>query len=212
MAEPMIKICGLRDPAMAAQTASLGVDYIGVIFHPASPRHVNIDQAAAIAAAAGKAGATPVAVFVDQTDNEMRTACEITGIDTVQLHGARARAHHHLLPDTYRRIYVGTLSDDGFLRKDDGLRFLDADRDLILIDAVNPDLPRANGRANFRYRLPFRWLLAGGLSPANVADAIHELRPDGVDVSRGVESSSGNKELTLIRQFVGCVRNHEHVA
>ena len=138
MANHIIKICGIRDPAMAEQAAIAGANLIGIIFHPLSPRYVSLDQAIAISHAAKKAGALPVAVFVNQTDSEMREICEAADIQIVQLHGSIARAHHHLLPDEYKRIYVQTVSDKGKLQTDDGLRYLDPERDLILIDHAEP--------------------------------------------------------------------------
>jgi len=212
MANHIIKICGIRDPKMAAQAATAGANLIGIIFHPSSPRYVSLDQAAAISNAAIKAGAFPVAVFVNHTDLEMRRICEATDIQIVQLHGAIARAHHHLLPDEYQRIYVQAVSEKGELQTDDGLRYLDPNRDLVLIDHSDPGQGNIINRLGFHYDLPFPWILAGGLSPSTVAAAINNLQPDGVDVSSGVETSRGNKDIFLIQQFITSVRGHHHDA
>lgn len=212
MANQIIKICGIRDPGVAEQAANAGANLIGIIFHHLSPRYVSLDHASAIAMAANKAGALPVAVFVNHTDVEMNRICEATNIDIVQLHGETARAHHHLLPDKFQRIYVLSVSDNGELQKDDGLRYLDSNRDLVLIDHAEPGQGNSINRRGFRYDLPFPWILAGGLSPSNVAATIKDLQPNGVDVSSGVESSKGNKDIRLIQKFVTSVRGIHYVA
>lgn len=208
MANHIIKICGIRDSKIAEQAAIAGANLIGIIFHPSSPRYVSLDQAVAISAAANKAGALPVAVFVNHTDVEMRRICEAANIHVVQLHGEIARAHHHLLPDTYQRIYVKNVSGKGESQTDDGLRYLDPGRDMVLIDHAKPGQGNAINRREFHYDLPFPWILAGGLSPSNVVAAINDLQPNGVDVSSGVEVSKGNKGIYLIQKFVTAVRGH----
>lgn len=212
MTNHIIKICGIRDPKMAVHAARVGANLIGIIFHPSSPRYVSLEEAAAISNAATKAGAFPVAVFVNHTDIEMRRICDAADIQIVQLHGAIARAHHHLLPDEYQRIYVQAVSDKGELQTDEGLRYLDPNRDLVLIDHSDPGQGNIINRLGFHYDLPFLWILAGGLSPSTVVAAINELQPDGVDVSSGVESSRGNKDIVLIQQFITSVRGHHHDA
>jgi phosphoribosylanthranilate isomerase len=206
MTDHIIKVCGIRDPGMAEQTANAGANLIGIIFHPLSSRYVSLEQAAEISMAANKAGASPVAVFVNHTDIEMRCICEAANIHIVQLHGATARAHHHLLPDEYQRIYVQSVSAEGELQTDDGLRYLDSERDLVLIDHAEPGQGNTINRRGFHYDLPFSWILAGGLSPSNVVAAIKDLQPNGVDVSSSVESSKGNKDIFLIQKFVTSVR------
>lgn len=212
MTDHIIKICGIRDPEMAALAANAGANFIGIIFHPVSPRCVSVEQAAEISMAAKKAGALPVAVFVHHTVVEMRHICETANIDIVQLHGAMARASHHLLPDKYQRIYVQSVSDSDGLQTDDGLRYLDSQRDFVLIDHEEPGQGNPINRQKFHYDLPFPWILAGGLSPSNVIAAICDLQPDGVDVSSGVESTKGNKNIFLIQKFVSSIRGHHDTA
>lgn len=213
MVNHIIKICGIRDPEMATLAATAGAHLIGIIFHPSSPRYMsNLEQASAISNAAKKAGAKPVAVFVNHTDVEMRHICKIADIQMVQLHGTAARAHHHLLSDEYQRIYVQAVSDRGELLNDEGLQYLDPDRDLVLIDHIDPGQGKTINWQAFHYNLRFPWLLAGGLTPSNVVNAMSVLQPDGVDVSSGVESSKGNKNIFLIQQFITSVRGHTHAA
>jgi phosphoribosylanthranilate isomerase len=211
MAKHIIKICGIRDPDMAEQAAIAGANLIGIVFHPASSRYVSLEKAISIATAARNAGALPVAVFVNHTDVEMQRISEATNIHIVQLHGERARACHHLLPKHYQRIYVQNISDDGDMKNDDGFQHLDSERDLILIDHEEPGQGNAINRLGFHYDFPFPWILAGGLSASNVVDAIDELQPNGVDVSSGVESSEGKKDIFLIKNFITSVRGYQHV-
>lgn len=81
-----VKICGLRDPELAAEAVKMGANYIGIMFYKASSRYVDIDTAGTITNAVKKAGGTPVAVFVDTAAQEMKSICEDLGIDVVQLH------------------------------------------------------------------------------------------------------------------------------
>lgn len=210
MANRIIKICGIRDSEMAVQAAAAGANLIGIIFHSPSSRYVCLDQAVEISRSARKSGALPVAVFVNHTDVEMRRICETADIQIVQLHGKKARSHHHLLPNEYQRIYVQTVSNTGELQTDDGLRYLDSDRDLILIDHMDSGHGKAINWRAFHYSLHFPWILAGGLTSSNVIEAINVLQPDGVDVSSGVESFKGNKEISLIQQFITLVRGHTY--
>lgn len=211
MTNYLIKICGICDPKMAAQAVVAGANLIGIIFHPLSPRYVNLDQAALISHAVRKSGALPVAIFVHHTFIEMKRICEATNIQIIQLHGASSRAQHHLLPNDYQRIYVQTVSNQGELQPDEGLRYLDPDRDFILVDHMQPGQGNKIHTA-FRYDLPFRWLLAGGLTTSNVAAAIHTLQPHGVDVSSGVELDQKKKDIFLIQQFITTVKGDMHAA
>lgn len=207
MGKQLIKICGIRDPEIATQASLAGANLIGIIFHHLSPRFVTPTQATQIARATIKSGAIPVAVFVNQTANEMLNICETTKIKTVQLHGEIARAHHHLLPDEFQRIYVQTVPN---LKSDAGLQYLLPHRDFILIDHSDSGQGKKINWTTFRYEWPFRWLLAGGLTAINVPDAINLLQPDGVDVSSGVESTVGHKDIALIQQFISSVRGFTH--
>jgi phosphoribosylanthranilate isomerase len=197
----LIKICGIRDADMAVFAANAGANFIGIIFHPSSPRHVALAQAKDIAQVTYAAGAIPVAVFVDQESTEMRHICEFTKIKTIQLHGKIARKHHHLLSNDYVRIYVLSESQD-----EDNWQSLDQHRDFILVDYPDPGKGNVIDWQNFHYKLPFRWLLAGGLNPMNVKNAISILKPNGVDVSTGVETSIANKNGLLIEKFIAAVQ------
>ena len=210
MVRRLIKICGLCEPDTAEQAARAGADFVGLVFHPGSPRCVSGQQAAAVAAAVKRGGAVPVAVFVDHGYLDMLRICQATAVRTVQLQGDKARAEHHLLPAEYQRIYVQNVSNQGRLQNKQGLQKLDYDRDLVLIDHKNPGQGKTID-PRFRYEGSFRWILAGGLSASNVVEAIKRFQPDGVDVSSGVESSPATKNLGLVQGFVNSVRGDDHV-
>lgn len=210
MTKQLIKICGIRDAKTAREAAIAGADFIGIVFHHLSPRFVGLEQAKAIATAVTIGGALPVAVFMDHNAATMCSICAATGIRIIQLHGM-ARAYHQHMPAEYQKIYVLTVAKHGELKLDEGLIDLDPMRDYILIDNNQPGLgkPIIN-RPKFHYDLPFSWFLAGGLSSANVGAAIAAWQPNGVDVSSGVELSRGNKDLSLIQQFINSVRRSKH--
>jgi len=216
MANPIIKICGICDPDIAKQAAIAGADLIGMVFHPSSPRYVTLAQAAAISQASKHFGAQPVAVFVNQTDTEMREICEVADIQIIQLHGEMARAHHHFLPDAYQRIDVLTFSNNEVKKVN---QYLDPQRDWILIDhpdsgqgkTINWQALAAHLFQSYRGPAAYPWILAGGLTPENVAEAMRTLQPNGLDVSSGVESSKGHKNISLIQQFIQKVRGHQYV-
>ncbi len=204
----LIKICGISQPQIAAVAATAGANFIGIVFHPQSSRYVNIQQAIAIAKATVTAGAIPVAVFVNQNANEMHNICLQTTIHTVQLHGDLSRSQHYLLPKNYTRIYVQNLLDNGHIINNIGLQYLDPGRDFILIDNTEAGSGNIINYQQIDYNLPFRWLIAGGLSAKNVNDVINYLQPHGVDVSSGVELSKGNKDCVLIQQFIQALRGN----
>lgn len=204
MPVPIIKICGMTDAILAQLAANAGADYIGMIFHPGSKRHIHLDQVKEMVEILKPTATQPVAVFVDQTAAEMQTICETFGINVVQLHGSMARQQHHLLPDSYQRIYVRNVSEDGQIlaEADIGLQYCDSARDFLLFDNVRPGSGRPFAWSTFNYAGNFRWFLSGGLNVSNVAEAIMQLHPHGIDVSSGVEGAPGIKDAGLILGFI----------
>lgn len=203
MSKILIKICGLKTPEQARQAALAGADFIGLVFHPDSPRYVDMDQARSIIHAIQDLPTTPVAVFVNQTTNIMQHLCESIGITTVQLHGSIARREHGHLPQNYARFYVRSVSPQGALLPDvdAGQPLCDPHRDVILLDNIHPGggQPFTWTRQNLA---PFRFCLAGGLRADNVQQAINLCQPQLVDVSSGVEDKKGHKNTQLLTQFI----------
>lgn len=197
-----IKICGVTSLDDAERALALGVDAIGVNFWSASKRRCELDVARAIAErAAGRARV--VAVFVDATYQEIARVRSETGIAWAQLHGdepiALARA---CLPHVVRVV-----RDEASAREAPGIE--------VLLDA--PALrgaPGGTGRladwvlARRIARSRSLWL-AGGLTPENVARAIAEVRPMGVDVASGIERAPGVKDAARMEAFVRAVRGAE---
>ena len=208
-----VKICGLRDVAMMQAAVDAGASYVGLVFFPKSPRNVSITQAAEVARAV-PAGIAKVALVVDADDALLDAMTDAVPLDILQLHG-------HETPErvTHIRARYGlpVMKAVGIADASD-LAALDVYAqvaDQILVDAKPPrnaDLPGGNGLA-FDWRLiagrrwPVPWVLAGGLTPQNVAEATSLTGATQVDVSSGVESAPGVKDAGLISAFCTAALN-----
>jgi phosphoribosylanthranilate isomerase len=207
MTAPLIKICGLSRLADVDAALAARATHIGLVFFPKSPRHVAIEQAAALAAHA-RGRVQVVGLFVDPAADLLATVRAQVHLDAIQLHGHEtpAQAAHiraaQGLP-VWKAIGVRKRADLDAAQAFVGV----ADR--ILYDAKPPegaDLPGGTGlRIDWRlmqgHRQPLPWLLAGGLTPGNVAEAMAITGAPGVDVSSGVESAPGVKDAGLIAAF-----------
>jgi phosphoribosylanthranilate isomerase len=203
-----IKICGITNRADAEQAAALGVDMVGLNFYPRSPRCIDAATAKAIVDIL-PATVEPVALVVNESPLE---AQRIAGaIGTVQLHGDPP---DHLLADR-RWILAYPVRDASSLQQISvHLEHLRAAGDVpaaILVDAHVPGMHGGTGQtapwhllADFRPGVPL--ILAGGLTPDNVADAIRVVRPYAVDVASGVEARPGIKDRDKMRRFIDAVR------
>jgi phosphoribosylanthranilate isomerase len=197
-----IKICGLTDPDQARACAELGADAIGFVFFPKSPRHLTRDLARAISRALPPE-THRVGVFVDAPEATLIDLIDAVGLTAVQLHGRET-------PDLIRRIQQhGTQVIKGlFAARPPYLK--DAHRypaDAILAECGAGKLPGGNAEtwdwSTARAIAQTRPLiLAGGLTPENVARAIAQARPWAVDVSSGVESAPGQKDLQKVAAFI----------
>ncbi|MBK6801722.1 phosphoribosylanthranilate isomerase [Novosphingobium sp.] len=207
MGRPGIKICGIRDSAALGAALSSGADHIGLVFVPQSPRHVALEAAAALAHEA-RGRARIVGLFVDPDLAELEAAQRAVGLDVIQLHGQETAAfaatvRGTLQRETWKAIGVRTRAD---LEAAHGYAGA-ADR--VLYDAKPPEgdaLPGGTGlRIDWRLlagvRHPLPWILAGGLDPDNVAEAMAITGADFVDVSSGVESARGIKDAGRIAAF-----------
>lgn len=203
-----VKICGLSDPASLEAAVSAGARYVGFVFFPKSPRHVGIAQAAELAAAV-PAGVARVGLFVNPDNALLDEVLKSVALDIIQLHGKETPervAEVKALTGLPVMKAVGVAGPEDL----DQLWDYGLVADLLLVDAkAAPDaaLPGGNGLA-FDWRLLVGrrwlkpWLLAGGLTPDNVAEAIRLTGAMGVDVSSGVESAPGIKDHDRIRAFV----------
>ena len=190
------KICGVRTPEDAMAAADAGASMVGLVFVPGSPREIDRGQAEAILAAL-PAGVEPVALLMDAAPDHPVLAW---WQGRVQLHGSETEA-------TCEAIAArGHALMRGFAFSPEAVRRWDACR---AIDTLVVDGPRGGSGHGFDHAvlaamvpsLRARVLLAGGLTPANVAQAIESVRPWGVDVSSGVERVRGTKDHALVADF-----------
>ncbi len=199
-----VKICGLTTPDDAVAAAGAGADALGLNFSTFSRRHITVEQARDIVAAV-PAGVLLVGVFRDHLAREVIEIVEQTGVHAAQLHGSESaetsRQVHASVPILIRALAAG----------DPQLAEIDAHgADVVLLDAPTPGagVPfdwTLVGDLTARHRV----LLAGGLRPENVADAVTAVRPWGVDAASGVESSPGRKDADAVRRFVTAAKAAE---
>ena len=207
-----IKICGLSTPETLRAALDAGVEMIGLVFHPKSPRFVTPAQAADLAAMA-RGHAEIVALIVDREIGEARELSEALKPDWLQLHGRETPEQAGAIKAAtglrvIKALGIGEAHD---------LATIDAYRgvaDRILLDARPPKdaaYPGGHGKA-FDWTLlaaldpALGFMLSGGLDPANVGQAITIARPWGIDVSSGVERAPGVKDSGRIRDFVAAAR------
>nr|CAI50972.1 phosphoribosyl-anthranilate isomerase [uncultured bacterium] len=199
-----IKICGLTHPDDAKCAVSSGADFIGIIFAERSRRKVSLSMAKGIAEITKNLKAEPVAVFDNQTADQIFSICDKTGIKTVQLHGAVSKQALCALSDKYSVIYAIEVNDQGEITPS-----------LTLPPSVIPLYDNVNGGTGLTFNQSAftppdhtGWLLAGGLTPDNVAQSIALLNPGGVDVSTGVEiPGSTRKNPILVKAFIRAAKN-----
>lgn len=207
-----VKICGVTRPQDVSASAAAGVAYIGLNFFPKSPRYVAPDDARELALAAPPELAK-VGLLVDPDDAALDAVLATVPLDMVQLHGGETPARVAAIRD---RIGLPVMKAVG-LRTSDDLPAIDAFAevaDQILVDARPPpgaDLPGGNGVgfdhgliAGREWRGP--WMLAGGLTPENVATAVRLTGARQVDLSSGVESAPGVKDPDRIAAFCAALR------
>ena len=208
-----IKICGIRETEHARCAIEHGADYIGLVFAEGSPRRLEIAEARNLVAEICAISKTvePVALFANPSADLIREVLEAADFKIVQLHGDEDRAFVESLDEV--RVFKAVPFDP---EKIDAWRNPPANVAALLIDAptVPGELTGGTGRS-------FNWdalakldraglppiIVAGGLTPANVAQAVHTVRPFAVDVSSGVESSRGVKDPALIQAFCKAVHS-----
>lgn len=203
-----VKCCGLRRAAEIEAAAAAGAAYVGFVFFPKSPRSVTPTEANALATAVPP-GICKVALVVDRDDAALEDILNQTPIDMLQLHGSETPDR---VAEVKARFGLPVMKAIGVAGPDDLVRinaYADV-ADQLLIDAKAPktaDLPGGNGLA-FDWRLiadvdwPLPWMLAGGLTPDNVVEAIRLTGARQVDVSSGIESQPGEKSIPRIQAFL----------
>lgn len=203
---PRVKICGITNWADAQLAVAAGADALGFNFYPRSPRYIEPRAAARIARRLRKK-VTKVGVFVDETPGAVRRTADAVGLDAVQLHGAER-------PSRVREI-AAYLPAIKVFRVRPGFAPSRLNRyptaTAFLLDGYVPGRRGGTGR-HFDWDLARRAarygrvVLAGGLRPENVAEAISRARPYAVDVCSGIESRPGKKDPAKLREFMRQVK------
>jgi len=202
-----IKICGITSSEDARTAAEAGADAIGLVFHPDSPRAVSIDRAAAICAAL-PAFVTAVGLFVDPDRSVVEAALAGCPLDILQFHGSETPEFCAGFGRRYlKAVRMGPDADPQAAASAYG-----AGR--LLLDAFVPGQAGGTGETFQWARIPAgissEVVLAGGLTPANVGEAVRAVRPFAVDVSSGVEECPGVKSAERVTAFVQGVRDADN--
>lgn len=195
-----VKICGITNPDDAKAAIDFGADAIGFVFFPESPRHVSAEDAAEIINKL-PSFITTVGVFVNEALNHVEEIIATTGIDVIQLHGEEPPEMCTVSRRIIKAFRIQTIKSlDALMHYKDRVT-------AFLLDTYTPDMLGGTGRI-------FNWdvavyakqfgdiILAGGLTPENVADAVRHVRPYAVDVSSGVESGKGKKDHKKMKLFI----------
>ncbi|MFQ6756266.1 phosphoribosylanthranilate isomerase [Cereibacter sphaeroides] len=212
MAGVRVKICGLRTESDVKAAASSGAAYVGLVFFPKSPRHLGLAQAQRLALAAPP-GVAKVALTVDASDETLDAIVEAVPLDMLQLHGGESPER---VAEVRARYGLPVMKAVGVADEGDLPQILEQSlaADQILIDAKPPKgaaLPGGNG-LSFDWRLIAGrhwirpWMLAGGLTVENLAEAVRRTGASQVDVSSGVESAPGVKDPARIAAFLQAAR------
>lgn len=202
-----VKICGLQTPETVAAAIDAGANAIGFVFAPGSPRFVTAELAARLGRSVPRSIET-VGVFRNQSIDEVVKTAQAAGVSTVQLHGDESLADMaHLQQEGFRTLRAFSAAAFNALTADEKQQW---ECERILLDAVEPGAGVAFDAHLLSTGSPQGfWLLAGGLNSGNVAGLAVAFRPDGVDVSSGVEVERGMKDATLVRQFIEAARSAE---
>ncbi len=200
-----VKICGITRCEDAVQAVRLGADAIGLVFFSGSPRYLQREQAQNIAQVI-PAFVARVGLFVNASIDEIRTTAKRVPLDLIQLHGDEDAAFCEQLDLPYiKALKIRSAKDFAPL----GRNYLSARG--VLVDAYSPVLQGGTGKTFDWTLIPPEFasalILAGGLNPENIAEAMQRVKPYAVDVSSGVESAPGIKELTKLRRFMIEVRH-----
>ena len=200
------KICGLSTPETLDAAVAGGARYVGFVTYPKSPRHISTEIMRALGARA-PAGVTRVGLFVDPDDALLDEKLATGALDLLQLHGAETPARVAAIRQrtgkpVMKAIKVATADD-----VERGIAAYTGVADRLMFDAADGILPGGNATP-FDWAIlssrsvPLPWMLAGGLTPDNLAEAVRVTGARAVDVSSGVESSRGVKSIDLIRAFL----------
>lgn len=210
-----VKICGITSVDDAQVAIRAGADALGLNFYRKSARSIDVQNARQIGNRVPQ-GVAKIGVFVNADSDEVSHTFYEAGLDAVQLHGDEPPDYLAALADlpiirAFRLGGAGLADVDAYLQQ---CAKLDASPAMILVDAFSPDAYGGTGNtvdwprlaADCQQRQLPPLVLAGGLTPENVAEAIQIVRPMAVDVASGVEQRPGRKDPDRVRQFVAAAR------
>jgi len=195
-----VKICGITRPEDGVMAARLGVDAIGLVFYAKSPRNVIVDQARAISDAL-PAFVTTVALFLNPDGDLVEQVVAKVNVDILQFHGTETAG----FCESFAKPYIKALGVSG---EDNVAEMVDsyASSRSVLLDSHARGAAGGTGETfdwlSIPEQLRQKIILAGGLKPDNVAQAIQQVRPYAVDLSSGVESAPGIKDINLMTRLM----------
>jgi len=211
----VIKICGIKSAQDVDACVRCSVSAVGLNFYPTSPRYVSVDQAKELCSRLGE-NIRAIGIFVRPTKQQLQTTVGRVGLDAAQIHGAD-EAYLKTLEPTSVPIWLAhgiATPDDVQLAKEHVqlCRTRKMTIGALLVDAKSEGVHGGSGKTipwdvlkDIAWDLPL--ILSGGLTPENVADAICQVKPQGVDVASGVESPPGVKDAAKIEAFVAAAKS-----
>ena len=207
MQKTWTKICGITRAQDALAAANLGVDAIGLNFYPQSPRAISVADVADLIEGL-PARVSVVALFVNPTSELVRQVLRTGTVDLLQFHGSESAEFCEQFETPYMKVVAVKTDSD---LKAEFAKYESAQ--YILLDSFDPIMLGGTGKTfdwgtvvELTQKQRSRLVLAGGLGPANVREAIEIVQPFGVDVSSGVEASKGIKDIKMMQLFIQGVR------
>lgn len=197
-----VKICGIRTPEVASIACAAGADALGFVFYAKSPRAVTAEQAGQITKVVSPF-VTAVGLFVNPSADEVETVLRRCDLDLLQFHGDEDATFCERFERPYiKAVRVSEATDFAQVLSDH------PSARAFLLDTDSPRAPGGTGEVFDWDLIPDLhrpWILAGGLTPANVGQCVAQLKPPAVDVSGGVERIKGEKDPELIQEFCAAV-------
>ena len=209
-----VKICGLSTPETLACAVQSGARFVGFVFYPPSPRNASFDTAWNLARAV-PTGVRSVGLFVNPTDEQLERTLTGIQLDMVQLHGDETPGRINEIKERFAMPIIKAIR---VASKEDlnDIEGYEAAADWLLFDAKpsNAGLPGGTGESfdwNILKDREFKkpWMLAGGLDSNTVKDALDILKPDALDISSGVESAPGIKDVQKIENFIKAAKSND---
>ncbi|HKR18983.1 MAG TPA: phosphoribosylanthranilate isomerase [Stellaceae bacterium] len=205
------KICGLSTPETVAAAITGGARFVGFVFFPPSPRNLSPAQAGPLVRGV-PADVTRVGVFVDPDDELLKRVLAAAPLDLIQLHGEETPTRVAQIKQRFGKKTMKAIKVAGDSDLDAAPRYYSV-ADWLMFDARPPKTATRPGGNALAFdwellsarRWPLPWMLSGGLTPDNVAEAVRVSRATAVDVSSGVESAPGVKDVAKIRTFLRTV-------